>query len=145
MKSCSKNIFIIFLVTIGVFSCKKDSLEAEDKKLIGTWDWQYTSGGLFPTEFNPRNSGYNLILELCQKGKYKFYSDNELMEYGRLVKENGIYSFAHDGISKNNKNRRFVRGNYLNGNKILKYYNDTIDIGIAYCCDGYIALYTKRK
>ncbi len=130
--------YVGLLFTIVAFcACKKDRLVDEgEKKLAGTWNWQYTSGGFAGGGFSPQTSGYTLKLEVFEKGKYKLYKNETKIEHGRLIKEDGLFKFVHDGV--------FKKDDILNSQKMLKLHGDSLDIGIAYCCDTYIALYTKN-
>lgn len=115
-----------------LLACKKDKLESDDKKLIGTWVCQYTYGGLWGGGTDTDNGRK---IEIREKGKYKYCSGSKTLGHGTLVKDNGYYKFnCTKLLSKDD----------LNGLKILKYHGDTLDIGVAYCCDTYVSVYTKQ-
>ena len=121
-----KTIFILTIIFL-LFTCKKkDKLIGDASALIGTWrliDYKCNCcQGIYPIMTN-------LKLKLCKQGNYVLYEDNKKLEHGRLILENGLYTFNRDDLKD--------RSSGLKNQPIYKYTADTLKMEMPQKCGAY--------
>lgn len=119
----------VALVLLVSSACRKTQLSGEYAGLPGTWLWigGWSDGG---------NTGFRL--ELFGKGKYRLYSGNKKIDYGRLVEMQSKLTFV--------SNKPFHKG-YFYGkqHKIILFRNDTLSIGSDQWTDFPSSSYVKSN
>lgn len=92
-----KGIGLLFLLPILV-SCSDDDDNSNDKNLIGTWSWIFSSGGIGGTVYSPATTGKNIDLEITSDNKYFYYTNGILSSQGTYTLE--TQNCIHDHTNK---------------------------------------------
>lgn len=93
-----KEIGLLILLTIFV-SCSDENTNIQtEKKLVGTWSWISSSGGIAGITATPASTGKNIDLKFTSDGKYFYYTNG-------IISNEGTYTFSTkksivDGIDK---------------------------------------------
>jgi len=93
--------FLPILCGILLMSCSKHSDEAFiNQKIIGTWKWVKTDGGIANNIHDtPASTGNNIDLKITDDNHYFFYTNGVLTSQGTYAIE--IRNCIHDHTNKN--------------------------------------------
>lgn len=92
-----KGIGLLFLLPI-LASCSDSDDNSNDKNLIGTWSWIFSSGGIAGTVYSPATTGKNIDLEITSDNKYFYYTNGILSSQGTYTLE--TQNCIHDHTNK---------------------------------------------
>jgi hypothetical protein len=77
----SKIVLFIILI-VALISCSKKYITPElksldvPKELIGTWQWAFDYGGLFPTYYTPQSTGKTIKIQFDADHNYKYIEND---------------------------------------------------------------------
>ena len=108
---------ILAIVVLGICSCKEEVPVPESELLIGSWNWEMTSGGFIGGTSTPESRGVTQGIEFRDDGKYFIFTDGDISEFGEytlqyegsllldrpayIIRFNGMFTgFAVSEISK---------------------------------------------
>lgn len=93
-----KNLTCVFFSLFSVFllpGCKKEEPinNPVHEKLLGTWEWVASYGGIGGGSVSSSSSGYTFRMTFTKDGKCKFYRNNKPTGVARyaIVKEESIF------------------------------------------------------
>ena len=116
-------LFVLFILLIFLFSCKKDRLKGDKEIFIGKWKWVQTKtlnnscggGPEYYTYKDPTTTGVNYSIEFLKCGKVVYYEngkeaskDRIVFEYLETLNSNSNWSsysfeFIYNGDNKKEK------------------------------------------
>ena len=136
-KHFSKFIFLV-LLTILLFSCKKERGITYPVYLFSKWDWINTSGGFAGFTYTPESTGDKIIIEFTPDFIYKEFLNDTLIV---KCKFHIIKSATNNGQDKDNTiiyDYTSQEQSYLIKNEDTLVLNDG-------CCDGFESQYIRIK
>jgi len=99
-----KKIVLVFLLTLGFFSCNSNGLiKIDNTDLVGKWNWLATSGGI-ANQINetPTTTGKNIELKLQKNHDYSIIENGiEIMS--------GTYDLSMKKSIYSGKMERFIK------------------------------------
>lgn len=91
-------LLIILIFSLAIISCSKKESYSDSRslsvpdELVGTWIWEYSSGGYAGVKFTPESTGDRRKIEFYADRNYKYYLNDILKSEAdfRLVKDKSI-------------------------------------------------------
>ena len=74
-----KVIIVLIIITIGLYSCRKESDESGNIEMLkGKWNWVKSLGGLAGQTYTPESTGSTGMIEFANDSVYKEYRDGQI-------------------------------------------------------------------
>lgn len=146
-------VYIILLVTVCMYSCKKDKLKNESYLLVGQWEWAYTLATYETCDpptilstLTPSSEGLNYKLEIIEKGEIN------LLKNGVQVSNYNVKLAFFSTSSSTNSNYSHEFTIYLNGSEADRFSgfvgNDSLalNLGLPFQdtdCENYYSVFAR--
>lgn len=138
---------ILCFAAIGIVACRKKSEwpSPEYAKLVGNWEWEETSGGVFFSIYTPNSTGITKQLEFTDRQICRIFENNK-------KQETAIYSIKeYENTPTRLKYRLYMRKrvsrtdllNELQGMAVSFRGNDTLDL-TSTSSDGFNLVYIRK-
>ena len=98
---------IYLLALLFCFACDEDLSKQRDD-IVGTWDWQRSTGGLAGIISTPQTVGYNQEIQFGENGIYTWYVADTVREQGNYSLSEDLTIFSNDAVPVINLEHRQV-------------------------------------
>jgi hypothetical protein len=97
-------LFIFIMFSLILVSCKKDNIVDTQSyievpaNLIGTWNWQLSSGGYAGITYTPETTGEVRRIDFDTDNNFKYYVNGVLKSESRFHLEKSISIYGNDSV-----------------------------------------------
>jgi hypothetical protein len=98
-----KSKFLLAIVLmLALISCTKKNITPEfksldvPKELIGTWQWAFDYGGLFPTYYTPQSIRMTIKIQFDADHIYKYFENDDLLMQSKFILKRDVSFTVND-------------------------------------------------